>query len=122
MKCTYLLLVALLGCNVVGCNSVSSALCKDDVQTASASPRGNFIASVKLRDCGATTDFSSVISIKDVGGSSQISEEDVFVLRGDNAISIKWIDDNTLKVECEECDPKNIFKKLESWNRVEIRY
>lgn len=122
MKYLYLLGITILACNVTGCSAVVSAICKDDVQSEVSSPQNDFVASVILRNCGATADFSTIVTIKDRDDAHQFSKEDVFVLRGDNVVSISWIDENTLKVDCKECDSKDIFKNLNSWRQVAIKY
>ena len=61
---------AVLICGLTGCSS----LCRDTVVSKHSSPDGRFVVVVFYRDCGATTPFTTEISVmrsgEDVSGGS----------------------------------------------------
>src|SRR4051794_31466461 len=104
MRRTIWMAAILLGATA-GCNS----LCGNEEVTRVLSPGGTVEAVVFGRDCGATTDFTTQISIVPKGGSVQSGAGNAFV--GDSnhgeaprakwggpPVDVKWIADRHLVI------------------------
>ena len=115
-KFTFLVDVILLGL-LIGCN-----LCSDAVERELLSPDPGLKATMFVRDCGATTDFSTIISLH--GSSSSFKEQDhfVFVIKGRAKIELLWTGPRQLSVKCPTCQAGDIYKQLDQFKGVEIRY
>lgn len=103
----------------IGCRP---SLCDNTPLKQVESPSGTFIATVFERNCGATTDFSRMVS---VGGSADPFSDDthiVFIVSGQEDINVRWIDGSTLKVDCTECSPDRTFRKKDKWGVINILY
>lgn len=95
--------------------------CEDSIVRETKSPAGNFTAVLSLRNCGATTDYTSLVAITSTG--TMYSDGDlVFVAEGDNDIRFYWQDNSTLNVVCESCRVNKIFKQIRSSQSVTIDY
>ncbi len=95
--------------------------CEDSIKGTAGSPTGNYVASLSVIDCGATTDYSSLVRITSTGNSS--SEEDiVFVAKGVPEIRLAWQGDSVLNISCDECQKDHIFIQKEYWRGVSINY
>ena len=70
-----------------------------------------------VRDCGATTDFSTIISLH--GSSSSFKEQDhfVFVIKGRAKIELLWTGPRQLSVKCPTCQAGDIYKQLDQFTR-----
>lgn len=76
-RCSVLL--AFMAVSSVGCSDT----CADDIVSRVTSPDGRHVAVLFQRDCGATTGFSTQISIVDVG-SKPVGGGNVFVADDDH--------------------------------------
>ncbi len=102
-KGSLLLCVATLTVLVLGC------ACSDDVSVEAITPDEKRIATVFVRNCGATTDYVTHVAVN--WRSSERNNDDiVFTLAGDNAVKVIWSDNNTLRIACKDCSESKIFK------------
>lgn len=97
-----------------------SELCGNEVQQTILSPSGNLAAAVLTRNCGATTDFSTQVSVIPAGQSLPNEAGNTFVLAGQRALSLQWQTGALLRIRGTG---PSVFKKNESRaNGVEVRY
>jgi hypothetical protein len=80
-------------------------------------PNGEYIATSYIRDCGATTDFSTQVKITHEG-----NEEIVFVMNGrDVDINLEWDKNNQLSIYYHG-EPEEIFKLEKQWKSININF
>jgi hypothetical protein len=92
--------------------------CGVKVTAESVSKDGYYLASESLVDCGATSDYSTQIKIKDIKTGT---EGLVLSLKGDEThnCSTNWTDTNTLNIVCEK--PTGfVYSKLSNFEDVKI--
>ena len=118
------ILTALILCS--GC----SDLCQNTVASRSLSPDGNHVAVLFQRDCGATTGFSTQISILDAngkpsgGGNAFVADDDHGAARvGDwegSWAGITWLSSEHLLIRYAA--KSRLFKQKERVSGVNITY
>jgi Family of unknown function (DUF5412) len=96
--------------------------CEDAVKREVRSPNGKYIATLYERDCGATTNFSTIVSLR--ASMDKFNGEDgrVFVAEGQFQVNLVWEDDMNLRIECSGCRSKDIFKQERKWKNIGISY
>lgn len=102
------LLVALLGC---------SFPCSDQLILKKESPDGRHIAKVMIRDCGATANFATHISL--ASSSASWSDVSIWVAEGRVPVEIVWHDNESVHVEHEAA---SIYKKEFEWGGIKFFY
>ncbi len=96
--------------------------CDDTIKAEAKSPDGKYVATCYVRDCGATTDFSTVINLRASSDKFNGEAAPVFVVKGQPKVKISWSRDAQLRIECLECISKDIFTQEESWKEITISY
>lgn len=92
--------------------------CHDLVRTESTSPEGQFVASVFERDCGATADYSTIVSLRKAKTSFNAEQDQhVVVLLGSCDVAIQW-QDNVVNVSYAK--PCEVFRQVSAWQHVRI--
>jgi hypothetical protein len=92
--------------------------CGDDLKWESRSPDGKFIAAFFERDCGATTDYSSIVSLRTSNARFDgDNNERVLVIEGRCDLGVAW-EDATLELShpgtCE------VVQRAEYWQDIRI--
>jgi hypothetical protein len=95
--------------------------CEDDIKDQVVSPSGDYVATWLVRNCGATTDYSSLVKVHP-SRTSSADEEVVFIAKGDPEIRLTWQEDSVLKIACDACTNDRIFQQVRSWRGVSINY
>jgi|SRR5437762_96329 len=102
-------LIAMVALAVLsGCN-----LCKDEVLEKVASPDGKRVAIILTRDCGATTSEYIAVNLQDAKQRRLDEENDVFVTKLLHPLHVFWQGNDSLTVDCENCNLGQASKKLE---------
>lgn len=103
--------------------------CEDTVNTEVESPDGQHIVTIFERDCGATTDFSTIVSLRPRGSSFDGDTGRIFVAKGRPRIRATWVGPGNLRIECAECWPTQdqrtsdiVFRQDSSWRSIKIVY
>lgn len=103
--------------------------CEDTVKTELESPDGQHIVTIFERDCGATTDFSTVVSLRPRSSSFSGDTGRIFVAKGRPSIRATWDGPGSLRIECPECWPPEeqrsrdiVFRQESSWRSIKIVY
>lgn len=96
--------------------------CSDDIKSEVTSPAGKVIATYYERDCGATTDTATRINLRPAFSKFNADEGLVFVSEGRFQVKLIWDSDRSLRVECPNCKPRDIFKQEKSWAGVSVSY
>jgi hypothetical protein len=87
-----------------------------------SSPDGAHIASVFERNCGATTPYVEIVSLRSakVAFEPENDSDWVFTIHGRSAIDVTWIDNATLHVVYSATGDQPT-KRVE-WNGIAISY
>lgn len=112
-----------LNCHIGSVNAVAGRLlfrsARERSQTSFMSPSGRLSAVVFSRDCGATTGFSTKVSIIPAGRSLADEAGNTFVSSGKIDLSLQWQTDFTLRVQGEG---QSVFKKETQVTGVTVTY
>lgn len=116
------------------CFLLFNGLCENAVKSEVVSPDGNLKAVVFCRDCGATTDFSTQVSVLNAGDSLPNWAGNVYTIDNahDSSVSqdviVHWKDNRTLVIEHDpyvrDCDKKYAvtIPRFPFWRQVKIQY
>jgi hypothetical protein len=118
------LLVLLLSLGLIGC---SDPLCTNEIVKSLRSPDGNHEATLLMRECGATTDFTTQVSVNPLFyqfvGNAFVADAYNGGTRGSWGgpwAEIRWIVPNQLLITYDQ--QARIFDKMEEVRGVEIIY
>ena len=102
--------------------SCDSNLCGNTVLNELSSPRNEYIASVFERNCGATSPFVTVVSIRpyDNKFDSETFDDWVFTVHGESQVEVLWLDKNNLRIKYSTSDKEPTKRK--EWDDVKISY
>lgn len=92
-------------------------MCGNDIKQKFPSPNGENVAYIFERSCGATTGFSPQLSILDK--DEDFKNESGNTFRSDKDFSIKWIDENTLKVIYDNSSESSEMNRKVNGVRIE---
>jgi hypothetical protein len=99
-------------CGTLAVVVLASCLCSDELVTEVPSPDRALTAAYFVRDCGATTDFVTAVSVRRGRGSYKDRSAQVFVVRGRHKVSLAWTGPRTLVVECSGCERKDVVYQV----------
>jgi hypothetical protein len=119
--------MALVACgdNIRGMDTISS--CSESSERQVASPRGDYVATLYQRNCGATTGFVTHINLRFASeanltqANGTISQGQILVAKGTPLIKLRWIDDTSLVLQVDPKDRPNIVSIQESWKSIRIK-
>lgn len=106
---------------VVAWEAVWEPMCGTIVWSDQKSPNGKFAFSLFRRNCGATTDYATGVSIRRVGTNfDQSARDEVLLVDGDVPVTAAWIGSDRIEIDV----PKGaeIFRSAQEWNGIAIRY
>ncbi|MBS1799784.1 MAG: hypothetical protein JSS95_08170 [Acidobacteria bacterium] len=109
---SFVILTPLVACNTCS-DALTSELTSDD---------GQLTARVFERNCGATTDYSSIVNLQKASDKSNANDGVLFVARGQHAISVKWTKTRQLLISCLSCSRKDIFSQAAVVGDIDINY
>jgi len=119
-------LVLLIISAVLFLNHLIDETCGNQVFSEIVSPGKKYKAMIFQRDCGATTGFSTQISILEAGDSLGNSSGNIYIVDGapaEVAPEVKWLSDQNLTIRTENTGSE--FKAEKKWgmlDSVEINY
>lgn len=123
MKLMLLILVAFVSpLNLSGCGPSTSIQCADEVKSELKSPDGAYVATLYERDCGATTDFSTIVNLRESSAAFNGDDSRIFIVKGQRQVNLVWQEARSLHVECPGCKSDDIYKQEKSWRNVNISY
>lgn len=94
-------------------------MCGNDMRQTVPSPSGRLNAVVFSRDCGATTGFSTQVSIIPAGSALPNEAGNTFVISGTADLAIQWQTDSALSIQGAG---GTVFKQEAQVNGVAVRY
>src|SRR2546423_14736532 len=112
-KFILLLCLALGGCNVF------SSGCGDTVLKEVSSPDMRYTATIYERDCGATTDFSTIANLRERSMKFKGDSFGPLIVKGRHNLEVSWETNMKLRLECKDCRPEDIFREDKKWKDIE---
>jgi hypothetical protein len=108
----------LAGCFLAGhCTRV---LCSDEIIARVRQPHGVLEATALVRNCGATTDYSTLVELRNV--QSWAEPEDVLAVNGDaRGVRISWVSNHDLVIRCPSCERRTIVRFVKMLGDVDIQ-
>jgi hypothetical protein len=101
--------------------SVWEPMCGEEILSEQKSPNGALVVSLFRRNCGATTDYATGLSIRPVGTDFDPSARDeVLLIDGDVPLAASWTGVDKLAVVVPK--DADIFRREQDWNNVTISY
>ena len=109
------------------CSYLLSDMCANQVHSETTAPDNSLKAVTFQRDCGATTGFSTQISIINEGSSLPNEKGNVFIISGhprDAAPEITWLQDSSGIIIHHELDGSEFLSETAyGWlNKVTVEY
>lgn len=121
MKILVVVLVVAALC-LAGWYSFLTGDCSDLVRLEAKSPDGKYVATWYVRDCGATTDFSTIVNLREASAGFDGDRLGVFIVEGRPQISITWQGARNLLIRCQNCAKENIYRQDISWDEITVSY
>lgn len=101
--------------------SLSLVNCETDILMTDNSPNNSFTVTLFSRDCGATVDYATLISIRRQGEDFDPEpEQSIFIMNGSDAVKVRW--DGNSRLEIFFPNTGTVFKKEEKWENISISY
>lgn len=102
--------------------------CDDEIQFESKSPDNKYVATVFVRNCGATTSFVTHVKIR-TSDKSFIGSSDngyAFETKDRPEILLNWENERQLTIKCKTCPDQDAFGSTHGtktlFGEVEVRY
>jgi len=106
--------------------------CSERVAGQADSPNARWRAAIMERRCGEEAPFIAHVNLRRAGEplrrgffSGMAGEGEVFVVEQDVAgagVTLRWIDGDTLLIQCPKCAASLLRKHDEQWSGVRIKY
>jgi hypothetical protein len=114
-------ILALICWGIYGCPSPLTNQCSDEIKKEVQSRNGKYIITLFERNCGATTDFSTIVNLRSKAGEFNGNKENnIFVMKGKYDVEIKWEDDTHLKISYPK--DSEVFKQMGMWREIKISF
>jgi hypothetical protein len=102
---------------LVSCNP-----CSDTPRSKATSADGKLVANFYERNCGATTDFSSMVNVQSASDKFRADEGVLFTAKGRYDLSVAWTGPRMLLITCGNCSRKNIYREVVALGDIDVRY
>ncbi len=94
--------------------------CSDDLIWEGMSPDRKYVLSVVERNCGATTDYSTLVSLRSADQPLSLERQKwVHSLKGRRYVEAQWTGARSVGVRHE---PADVFANQKRWKDVDIVY
>jgi len=115
-----LLLLLPLAFTLGGCGFLLRSGCDNTIKSEKRSPDGKYVATLFERNCGATTDFSTIVQLHESSEKLKGDDLGILVVKGQHEIDLTWDGNSSLRLQCNDCRSDDIFKQERKWKDVEI--
>jgi hypothetical protein len=117
-----IVLILLVGLGAVALGLFLASDCEDTIKTEVKSPDGKYVATLYERDCGATTDFSTIVNLRDSSASFNGDDLGIVIVKGQHKLDLIWDGNTKLRLQCHNCRSDDIFKQERTWKDIEISF
>jgi len=122
----WMILIGVVGMMFYGCHWLGNTMCGNYTHEEYPSPGGKWKAVVFQRDCGATTGFSTQISILSSSESLENDTGNILIIDGhpdDVAPSLNWITEQNLRINLKRTGSEYKAEESYGWfNKIQISY
>jgi hypothetical protein len=80
-------------------------LCANEDEVRVTSPDGKHVAHSYLHNCGATTDYVTMVDMEMPGRSNGIN---AYSADGAHELTLRWASPQELHIECRGCPPRHV--------------
>ncbi len=98
------------------------SLCGDEVVQRAVSPDGGLVATHYVRDCGATTDYVSILNLQPAKEKFKAEQGVLFSVKGEQRIGVQWVSPKRLQVTCRTCVHDNVYRQIVRTDGIDIEY
>ncbi len=102
--------------------TMGCGLCSNQLVRNERSPDGAIEATWYVRNCGATTEFSTMVSLHQPNSSYTEEANLVFVAKGNRDLKLSWRSPRDLTIDCEGCPRKDIFRETTHLGDVDVTF
>ena len=117
-------LAAFAALAVLPAGGCSLFVCENNVVSEAMRPGGPYRAVTFIRNCGATTAFSTHVSILGIKRFSDSETGNVFIGEGGDTsqprVSVRWVDRDVLEIS--DLGITEVFKAEPRWDSIQIEY
>jgi hypothetical protein len=117
---TPLLLFFPLAFAISGCGFLLRSNCENAIRSEIQSPDGKFVATLFERNCGATTDFSTIVNLRESSRKFDGDNLGIVITRGQHKFDLVWDGNTHLRLRCHDCRAEDIFKEERTWKDIHI--
>jgi uncharacterized protein YxeA len=112
------ILTSVLAVFLTACDDL---LCSNDIIKEQSSPDGRYIATLFERDCGATTSYLRIVTLRQTGATFKANKYDdwVFKMEGQPNVVFFWANKNSLSISYSGYYGKAPMF-VDSWKNVKI--
>ncbi|MGZ5141610.1 MAG: hypothetical protein ACXWCX_27765, partial [Burkholderiales bacterium] len=96
--------------------------CSDTLRASAKSNDGQLVANVYEGNCGATTNFTSIVNVQRTSDKFNPDEGVVFVANGRYELSVSWNGPRTLFISCGGCSRQNVFREVVAFGDIDVKY
>jgi hypothetical protein len=104
------------------CFASSCAPCSDHVLSNVPSPDSALVATAFVRNCGATTPYSSIVSVHERSNLFGNSGDTVFVAKGRYPLQVVWTAPRAIQIRCEACSATDVFRQVAILDGLKVSY
>lgn len=98
------------------------SICDNSLKSEAISPDRGLIARTCERNCGATTDFSSIVNLQSTSVKYDSNDGVLFIAKGQYDISTKWTGPKSLLITCNGCSRANVFREVSVLGDIDVSY
>jgi len=102
---------------IVGCS-----LCGDEVASQTKSPNGRLQLTVFYRDCGATTDYATLVSLHSPSDKFSDRDDLIFTANGRYLMEVHWQDNANVRIVCPRCKEEEVFFEAAKKGGIRFTY
>lgn len=114
------LICAMAFATLAGCYRLVMGDCSDKVKSEVLSPAGHYAATVIERDCGATTDYSTLVDLRVASKPLTTSPESlILTLSGKQSVTLAWEGESQLAIQFPRVDT---YMQKRAWKNVRVVY
>jgi hypothetical protein len=99
-----------------------SCTCGDEQRNRVLSSDNKLGATFYVRNCGATTDFSSIVDLDSASSKFDGDTNMLFVAKGRYDVQVRWTGPRSLLIRCGDCLRRNVFREVTILGDVDITY
>jgi hypothetical protein len=101
---------------------LSCSPCEDSLRSKAISGDNRLVASFYERNCGATTDFVSMVNVQSTSDRFDGEQGTLLSVTGRYNISLEWAGPRKLVITCANCARNNIFRQVIVLGDVDVSY